>query len=77
MVYDLLAVKKEGLLKNVDREEELRELASKYTQEFLVHAIRRLVAFKNRSWFNINFPLHFSQLVLELKALNSKYKAAC
>jgi len=77
LVYDLLAIKKEGTLKNIDRAEELQNLASKYTQEFLVQAIRRLVSFKNRSWFNINFPLHFSQLILELKALNSKYKAVC
>lgn len=77
LLFDLFLVSRGGTPKNFDKEEELKTLSSFFTENFLVKALEKISILKMKARYNIDRELHIAQLLLELKALFSKYRVKC
>ena len=77
LLFDLFSMSRGNTPKNFDKEEELKTLLSSFTENFLVKAFEKISILKMKARYNIDRELHIVQLLLELKALFSKYKVKC
>lgn len=77
LLFDLFATHTANPIKNQDRLEDLGRIHTNFSQEFLIKSLEKTSILKQKMRYNIDRELHFSQFLLELKALFSKYTPKC
>jgi len=75
ILYDFISANSVSKLKNSDRTDEIRAHLALFNFNFLSKFLGKITFLKYKLRFNIDLELHFAQMLLELKALYSKYSA--